>query len=540
MEPEPIPVNGVFRPTFSVCVHRGLQSKLWTSWRHIMIALCRVLLLLSLLSLSVVSIRAHCPGTVGFRLEDGRFGVLEVKREKTVLQRYFANPNCSNTFYVRGEEFCCALETQQAIWCFEWTIGDVISGGRVWTLPLEMIDEQWPPTTMAMASSAQNDSDSVYVGLVTGNAGDQCTLHGLWCGFVFQRSISQPGTMIGLLAGSGPTNGSYFSREFDKMAWNAYPIMEATVAPYRWMEGVAQAEPTLTFSRPLQGHLYRDANAYYSFNSSSTISYANISSGIVFSEDAIDDARWLAATSTSDSCDWIVAAINATEPSDYSGIAWVSASEGYLRYNIALKDLLSPAIALSFSPVLPKRPCVGPSPSNDFFECQNGVWHANRSISIRNLPIAGETFVGGTVKIEEQLILLYGPQTSFVARDCIELNGSIVIDMSQADIDRLQKGKTSREMIASENCNLDNLASRPIYIQTQAKKSCKKVSVTTKTSFGGKTLNVIVAMDHFSCNLWWIILISVIAGVLLIALIVIVLVFSLSIKARQCARPFSS
>lgn len=113
--------------------------------------------------------------------------------------------------------------------------------------------------------------------------------------------------------------------------------------------------------------------------------------------------------------------------------------------------------------------------------------------------------------------------------------------MTSTDFDAIIDGKGSVTLIQSNgDCSLSNLASKLLSISQSGKKRCEKLSATTKLSSDSKLLTAVFKIDKSGCKTyWWIILVSVLAGVLLIAIIVLILVFTLVASARKLIRPFS-
>lgn len=108
---------------------------------------------LVLLLLIFVQASAQCEGTIAFRTEEGKFGIVAVKNDRVLASpEYFALPNCSEAIYARGDEFCCATSDAVALWCFDWTQGNV-SNFKTWSFPaVPNKTLQWPPTKLSITT----------------------------------------------------------------------------------------------------------------------------------------------------------------------------------------------------------------------------------------------------------------------------------------------------------------------------------------------------------------------------------------------------
>lgn len=161
-------------------------------------------------------------------------------------------------------------------------------------------------------------------------------------------------------------------------------------------------------------------------------------------------------------------------------------------------------------------------PSPDFY-CFNKSW---TSIG----PIVTPTVVvqsGSTVRIfgnltADQIIL--GAGGSVFVDGCANVS-EIVLDL---DASKLQRGKTNSTLITSQNkCGNLQLTA----IKTRGNTGCKEVKVT-RANTSTSSLAVLFSVDTTSCNLWWIILVSIL-GLLAISGLIIALIILSQRKARQ-------
>ena len=156
-------------------------------------------------------------------------------------------------------------------------------------------------------------------------------------------------------------------------------------------------------------------------------------------------------------------------------------------------------------------------PSPDFY-CFNGTWTTTSSLTTPALTVpAGQTVtIFGNLTTSQVIIPPGGG--SIIVEGCANVS-EVVIQLSE---EALKKGKTSQTVITSlGNCgNLDTTA-----IKTTGTTGCKKVRVE-RGNVSHSSLSVLFSVDTTSCNLWWIILASVLALLLISGVILTILLLS--------------
>ena len=199
----------------------------------------------------------------------------------------------------------------------------------------------------------------------------------------------------------------------------------------------------------------------------------------------------------------------------------------------------------------PPTYCVGTEPSSSFF-CVNGVWTFFGTMTTPNLTISGLVSINGNLNITSSnsssaptLTVkgssLNSSRASLSVSQCVESssNLSVVVELNNGDIDSIYSQSShqgSFTLLSQEgtNCSL-NLSTIPVRV-TQSS-TCKQVAVSNKSSYNN--LSLILDVNGLKCDLWWIILISVIGGLLVIGIVVFLIVFQVSSKLRKIVRPFS-
>lgn len=159
-------------------------------------------------------------------------------------------------------------------------------------------------------------------------------------------------------------------------------------------------------------------------------------------------------------------------------------------------------------------------PSTDFF-CFNGAWTTTSSLNTPTLTIpAGKpvTILGNLTTSQ----VIISPGGSLIIEGCANVS-EVVIQLSE---EALKKGQSTQTLITSlGNCgNLDTTS-----LKTQGGTGCKKVKVE-RGAASHASLSVLFSVDTTSCNLWWIILASVL-GLLLISGIILTILLLARRKA---------
>ena len=192
----------------------------------------------------------------------------------------------------------------------------------------------------------------------------------------------------------------------------------------------------------------------------------------------------------------------------------------------------SPMIEPFTTPVSSSTPFGCPAntrPSLEFV-CINGVWTA-QSVNSTTLVIpsgAGNIIVTGNVTSTS--IVINGIGTTITIDGCATNLTNIVVEIDAEEIAKLGS-KLVQELLSLKNGqNCTNLAN--VGVSTLVKgSSCKKVKANKV--FSGNTLSAAFTVDTSGCNKWWIILVSVICGVVVIGVIAAVVAIHLVNKKKE-------
>ena len=154
-------------------------------------------------------------------------------------------------------------------------------------------------------------------------------------------------------------------------------------------------------------------------------------------------------------------------------------------------------------------------PSLDFV-CVNGVWTA-KDTNVNQIVIpsnAGSIVITGNATSTS--IVVNGLGTTITIEGCASNLSNIVVELSANDIAKMSS-KTLQTLIvlsssASQCTSLSNIALSTV----TTSKTCKKVNAEKVLSADGNTMSALFTVSSSGCNTWWIILVSVVVGVVLI------------------------
>lgn len=188
--------------------------------------------------------------------------------------------------------------------------------------------------------------------------------------------------------------------------------------------------------------------------------------------------------------------------------------------------------------------CPLPAPSSNFV-CVDGIWISHTDVNTTTIVATGTVTVYGNFSVTDSVVIS-GYQSSIAITGCFNISGTIIVELSDEDLDAINKKtgtfKTERfsTLLISPSCPFVNTSSMNILVRKTGKNKCAKVSMDAQTDSEYTTLSGLFKIDRTGCNLWWIILVSVLGGVVILAVIALVLLFTFNKRARTLVRPFSA
>lgn len=201
---------------------------------------------------------------------------------------------------------------------------------------------------------------------------------------------------------------------------------------------------------------------------------------------------------------------------------------------------LTPPITPPITPV-PESDCPMPSPGPEF-NCSEGIWLSIESVVVETLIVPGHSKTLVLGNLTASIIIVTSSASNVNVTGCITgFDGStpsISLKLSQSDFESIVNhggSLTTQALAQSPYCSA--IAASSVNIDTSAVKSCKKVKTEKIGSPSGFT--AVFSLNSSGCNAWWIILVSVVCGVILVAVIVVVVLATVWRPFREKLRPFS-
>ena len=178
----------------------------------------------------------------------------------------------------------------------------------------------------------------------------------------------------------------------------------------------------------------------------------------------------------------------------------------------------------------------GPEPlPKGLFQCQNGTWVSNSSIGSGNgtLTISTPVIVRGNFSVGS--IEFVGLNSTIDVVGCASLPSQVTVTLTIAEYEALKRNGTRYADLIKSLCADSSGLSVNIDVHSPSKKSCEKVKATLESN--EQIMTGVFKIDSSQCNVWWIVLIAVLGGVVLIV-IALALIFTCVPAARECIRPY--
>jgi hypothetical protein len=151
--------------------------------------------------------------------------------------------------------------------------------------------------------------------------------------------------------------------------------------------------------------------------------------------------------------------------------------------------------------------------------------------------------VNGNVSVDgSSTIQIYVPDSdsssALVVHGCAFIDGTILVELTETQLTQIGRNGGSRQVdLVSADCG----NSRGTTFVATGAKSCRKLKSAAVEQQDGEsgsfTLAATFKVDSSKCNTWWIILVSVLGGVVLLVIIVVLLAIFTPLKA--VFRPFT-
>jgi hypothetical protein len=183
------------------------------------------------------------------------------------------------------------------------------------------------------------------------------------------------------------------------------------------------------------------------------------------------------------------------------------------------------SVQLSLALLAPSAFCSAVVPSGGNFACVGGNWVSEGSLEapLVIVPPGGITVIGN---LTVDTLTISGLGSTVTVTGCTKIGNSITIELTLEELEALiESGELSSILLTSTGCDITDLKNIPITVTVNAPGRCEKVSVTSEAS--STTLTGIFTVDQSNCKkkskTWWIVLLSVLGGVIVLAAIVALL-----------------
>ena len=170
--------------------------------------------------------------------------------------------------------------------------------------------------------------------------------------------------------------------------------------------------------------------------------------------------------------------------------------------------------------------CPGTRPSNEF-ECVNGVWTSTGTVTAPTIvitPGTSEVIVNGNVT--SGTVVLQGTGSTITVTGCFTNLSVVTIQLTPEDLKKLGSHSVIELLRSDGNCSDFSTVAVGT---TVSGSSCRTVKVDKATTSNG-SLNGVFSVSSSGCNLWWIILVSVLAALTVVGIIVLLVVLHIRKK----------
>lgn len=188
--------------------------------------------------------------------------------------------------------------------------------------------------------------------------------------------------------------------------------------------------------------------------------------------------------------------------------------------------------------VPPSANCPLPSPGPSFV-CEGSVWISYVDVTQVNITIPSHTVVIVNGSLTTGSLIIHSIGSTITVTGCITASDGttvkVTLVLTQADLEEIiKRGGSLTTQLIRQGDQCAPLDPSSFSIDTSAFNSCKSIKTDKVDTSAGLAATFTVSSSK--CNTWWIILVSVLCGLLLIALIIFVIVYTVcQAKKRKAA-----
>lgn len=206
----------------------------------------------------------------------------------------------------------------------------------------------------------------------------------------------------------------------------------------------------------------------------------------------------------------------------------------------------TPVTIIPWPSSVPLAPPAVPScpertrPSTDFV-CTGGIWVAGSTNSSTTLTIptgAGTVLVTGN--FTSTTVVFQGLGSSINITGGASNLTLVTIELSPAQAGNLGGNRVLQILISTNGSGPGSIDLNSVAVNSKVTSGCKKVKAQKVILDDGKTLGAYLSLDNSGCKTWWIITVSVIAGLVFLAVIALILLGVFYKPFRQKIRPYSN
>jgi hypothetical protein len=182
--------------------------------------------------------------------------------------------------------------------------------------------------------------------------------------------------------------------------------------------------------------------------------------------------------------------------------------------------------------------CNPPKPQPEAsFTCDplTHLWTSSASIESVTVSISNPVVIVGDLNVSST-ITFNGLGSLLNVTGCIDLKGNVEVILSGEELKNLEKTKEKTQLLVVSGCSRSSLDETLFVVSAPSKKKCQRIEA--KSSSTVNTLSVVLNYNGNKCNTWWIIVASVIGGLVLITVVTIALLATLNSKVKNKFRPY--
>ena len=172
-------------------------------------------------------------------------------------------------------------------------------------------------------------------------------------------------------------------------------------------------------------------------------------------------------------------------------------------------------------------------PAGTCFYCSQGVWVCDGTVEENPFIVPEGSTVLITGTLNSSSVIINGASTNITISGCSPNLASVDVKLKASD---LSTSKKLTLLTYTGSCSLPNGVN---VHSSLSQSSCKKVKVSNIQATPS-SLTALFSLSSSGCNTWWIILVSVVGGVIVIGLVIFALLVTFNPTVAAKVRPYSA